>query len=606
MDPITELATLKFTPRASAWKHVQKFERLCSQAYPRASDAGKWSLFVKTIDSNNPNMWPNGFTPSRWLMDLNDQWIRDNPPCEDPNCHDCKNDAMSFDHLKNSFLDRWAVDERPSSRRHGPPSRAYSMPPQSVDSGSETESTAPTAMIPHSHSSVHLPPAAPTPPNEPVAEFQETKTQISINAEHSGQIILSISDNKQRGKAPRKKPQPEHSPGPESRSGSPANGPRHPHRLQQIEAAPPRHAPVQVIEADPHGERSLQLHGGDLQGRNSVDERSLDGRPPGPDGRLDPRYDGRYEDEMNSPREPGMDDRMDLYKPESPVHPPTPPVEPDTPPPPPLRPRLLEGKVCAITGASRGIGRAIALGFAREGAHIIAHYWGTKSDPANEEIVSLCVDIRSLGQGCTIVFGDISDPRTSENIVRRAVETYGHLDVAVGNAGMMWLRDFLDVTPELLRRHVDVNLNGNFYFVQACARQFKRQFHELPVDTPKSELPDYSIICVSSTCVGEVGAKVAHFSPTAAGIKELMRSCAQGLARFGVRCNTLSPGVVQTKMAKEVIEDMEVRGRMEKKNPFGRLGVPGDVVGPAVWLASEMARWTNGQEIVVDGGTSVG
>jgi NAD(P)-dependent dehydrogenase (short-subunit alcohol dehydrogenase family) len=103
-----------------------------------------------------------------------------------------------------------------------------------------------------------------------------------------------------------------------------------------------------------------------------------------------------------------------------------------------LRPRLLEGKVCAITGASRGIGRAIALGFAREGAHIIAHYWGTKSDPANEEIVSLCVDIRSLGQGCTIVFGDISDPRTSENIVRRAVETYGRLDVAVGNAGMMW------------------------------------------------------------------------------------------------------------------------------------------------------------------------
>lgn len=130
-------------------------------------------------------------------------------------------------------------------------------------------------------------------------------------------------------------------------------------------------------------------------------------------------------------------DRMDLYKPESPVRPPTPP-ETDANREPPLRPRLLEGKVCAITGASRGIGRAIALGFAKEGAHIIAHYWGTKSDPANEEIVSLCVDIRSLGQGCTIVFGDISDPRTSENIVRRAVETYGRLDIAVGNAGMCW------------------------------------------------------------------------------------------------------------------------------------------------------------------------
>lgn len=128
----------------------------------------------------------------------------------------------------------------------------------------------------------------------------------------------------------------------------------------------------------------------------------------------------------------------------------------------------------------------------------------------------------------------------------------------------------------------------------------------MPADTPKTEYPDYSIICVSATTGGEAGGKQAHFSPTAAGIRELMRSCAQGLAKFGVRCNTLAPGIVQTKMVKEVVEDMEVRGRLEKKNPFGRLGVPSDVVGPAVWLAGEMARWTNGQEIVVDGGTSIG
>lgn len=604
MDAATELQNLKFTPRSDAWKHLRKFERLFSAAYPRTSDAGKWSLFVKTIDSNDPNAWPNRFTPHRWLLDLNDAWIRDNPACEDPNCHDCKTDAMSYDYLKNAFIDRWAVDDR-ASRRHGPPSRSYSMPPQSVDSGSETESTAPTAMIPHSLSAVHLPPAAPTPPNEPVSEFQETKTQISINAEHgTGQIVLSISENKQRGK--RKTKQHETSPGPDSRSASPA---RTPHR-QQIEAAP-RH-PVQVIEATPDHQHEGSGIGSRMGHLDPADSRlGL--------GHLEHRHGSPLNSPLSSPgalelRHGSPDnrgivermDRMDLYKPESPARPPTPPVETDPNREPPMRPRLLEGKVCAITGASRGIGRAIALGFAKEGAHIIAHYWGTKSDPANEEIVSLCVDIRSLGQGCTIVFGDISDPRTSENIVRRAVETYGRLDIAVGNAGMCWLRDFLDVTPELLRRHVDVNLNGNFYFVQACARQFKRQFLELPVDTPKSDWPDYSVICVSATSVGDSGGKQAHFSPTAAGIRELMRNCAQGLARFGVRCNTLSPGLVQTKMVKEVVEDMEVRGRLEKKNPFGRLGVPGDVVGPAVWLASEMAKWTNGQEIVVDGGTSVG
>lgn len=493
-----------------------------------------------------------------------------------------KSDAtMSFDHLKTSFLDRWTIDDRPV-RRFGPPSRAYTMPPQStIDSGSDTDSMAPTSMLPLSHSSVHLPPAAPTPPNEPVSEFQETKTQISINAEHgSGQITLSISDNKQRK---RKKAPPELSP--DSRSNSPS----HHNTLRQIEAPPQsphsRSRPVQVIEANPEPPQTQAI---ELHRSSSTDSHALTCSD-SPDSKVLPEH--------------GM---LNLYDPEAPARPPTPPLEPDTPPTPPLRSRLLEGKVCAITGASRGIGRAIALGFAREGAHIIAHYWGTKSDPANEEIVSLCVDIRSLGQGCTIVFGDISDPRTSENIVRRAVETYGHLDVAVGNAGMMWLRDFLDVSPELLRRHVDVNLNGNFYFVQACAKQFRKQFLEHPVDFPKSELPDYSIICVSANSSGGDAAKQAHFSPTAAGVRELMKSCASGLAKFGVRCNTLSPGIVQTKMVKEVVEDMEVRGRLEKKNPFGRLGVPTDVVGPAIWLAGDMARWTNGQEIVVDGGSSCG
>lgn len=130
------------------------------------------------------------------------------------------------------------------------------------------------------------------------------------------------------------------------------------------------------------------------------------------------------------------------------------------------RPRLLDGKICAITGASEGqksriyicyldsadilagIGRAIALGMAKEGAQIVAHYWGAAGSSANDDIVSLCVEIRSLGQGCSILFGDISDPRTSENIVKKAVEAYGRLDVVVANAGICWTGNFLDVSKD--------------------------------------------------------------------------------------------------------------------------------------------------------------
>lgn len=83
---------------------------------------------------------------------------------------------------------------------------------------------------------------------------------------------------------------------------------------------------------------------------------------------------------------------------------------------------------------------------AKEGAQIVAHYWGTPGDSANDDIVSLCVEIRSIGQGCSILFGDISDPRTSENIVKKAVEAYGRLDVVVANAGICWSGNFLDVS----------------------------------------------------------------------------------------------------------------------------------------------------------------
>lgn len=530
---------------------------------------------------------------------------------------------MSFDHLRTAFLERWGNREREREakqaadrERERPHSaRAFSMPPPGSESGSEVGDmhSHTGAMVPAHVTQQQFPPAAPTPPNEPTSDrehlVQETKTSIAINAEQgSGQIVLSISNNRHR----KKKKAPTALENTPSRDSSPPP--------QQPQQDPKQH--VQVIEADPDREGymddryrdsgtpppSAHHRGGD----RGIDRGMTESPPIHPPHRTHGMHNGSmhnggvhngvHSHALTRPPTPPRDDRsldrsLELM-----------PPAPSTPPPPPLRARLLEGKIVAITGASRGIGRAIALGFAKEGAHIIAHYWGTKSDPANEEIVSLCVAIRGMGQGCTIVFGDISDPRTSEAIVRRAVETYGRLDVAVGNAGMCWYRDLFDVTPELLRRHVDVNLNGNFYFVQAAARQFKRQFHDAEAEAdgdaaagPANQY-DYSILCISSSTTGQ---GMAHFSPTAAGVRELMKTCAVGLGKYGVRCNTLSPGVVQTKMVHEELMDMEKRGAVEKRVPLGRLGVPGDVVGPAVWLASDMGRFVTGAEIRVDGGSAV-
>lgn len=517
-------------------------------------------------------------------MGIDERWIQENPPCEDPDCHDCKfllrkmdgtrlmmvgkNDAMSFDYLKTAFLDSYGSDERPSRRApHAPhpPSRSYSQ--SAFDSGSDTESLSghpARSLIPHSR----LPPSAPTPPNEPTSdrepEYVETKTSISINADglnNGSQIVLSIaSDNKKKplghsSSTRRHKPPPPQDHDSMSSSSRPSSPHHHSHLPppRQIEPPPCMSRPPQVIDALP---------------------------PPPPS------------------------EDLTLYSPPQPEsRPPSPPPLPSTPPPPPLRPRLLEGKVVAITGASRGIGRALALGFAREGAHIIAHYWGTRTDPANEEIVSLCVSIRSLGQGCTIVFGDISDPSTSSTIIRRAIETHGRLDIAVSNAGMCLYRDFLDVTPELLKRHVDVNLAGAFWFTQAAARQFKKQFLAHPVEEAR---PDWSILCVTGESAGGRGGEEVHWRMAAAGLREMVKSVSRGCAEWGVRVNCVSPGVVQTKMVKEVVEDGERRKVLEGRSGFGRVGTPGDVVGPAIWLVGEGGRWVTGQEVRVDGGAGEG
>ncbi|KAF3934188.1 hypothetical protein ABW20_dc0105806 [Dactylellina cionopaga] len=261
----------------------------------------------------------------------------------------------------------------------------------------------------------------------------------------------------------------------------------------------------------------------------------------------------------------------------------------------PLRPRLLEGRVCAITGASKGIGRAIAMGFAREGAHIIAHYWGTTADSTNDEIVSLAVDIRGAGQGCTLIFGDISDPKTSEMIVKKAVDTYGRLDVLVTTAGIAAV-DPMDMTPEDFSRFSAVNYEGTFHLLRLAANQMASQNVELQPEEPR---PDYSVICVSSSNPSEIG---NHNTPAKAGMAALAHSSALSLGSRGIRCNTILAANIER--SAEALEGTaeERRKILERMIPLRRVGRPDDIVGPAVFLASAMSRYVTGTTVTVDGG----
>ncbi|KXL48314.1 hypothetical protein M433DRAFT_75312 [Acidomyces richmondensis BFW] len=253
--------------------------------------------------------------------------------------------------------------------------------------------------------------------------------------------------------------------------------------------------------------------------------------------------------------------------------------------------RLLEGKVAAITGAVTGIGRAIALEYIKQGASIaINHFPDDKSARQFDEMQ------KEAGTGAKMIAvpGDISKPETGQELVKRAVEEFGKLDVFVSNAGVCQFADFLTMSPDLVNFTISTNLNGAFFAIQAAAQQMAKQ-----------EPPGGSIIGISSISALVGGAGQTHYTPTKAGVLSLMQSTACALGKYGIRCNALLPGTIRTQLNDEDLADPEKKRYMEGRIPLGRLGKPTDLAGPAVFLASDLSAYVSGAQLLVDGGLFV-
>lgn len=244
--------------------------------------------------------------------------------------------------------------------------------------------------------------------------------------------------------------------------------------------------------------------------------------------------------------------------------------------------KLLEGKSAIITGSSRGIGKSIALTFAKHGANLVIH--GTRE----EALASLREEITALGGSCVYVAGDIGKPETAQRLAQACMEAYGKIDILVNNAGINSRFSFQDLTPEEWDRMIQTNLTSVFYTCKSVVPQMMEQ---------KS-----GCIVNMSSAAG----KTAHPNASAsygvskAGINSLTQKLGFDLAPYGIRVNAVCPGPIETDMSQQWTP--EYREKVLGAIPMRRLGTGEDVANVALFLASDLSAFIVGESINVNGG----
>lgn len=247
--------------------------------------------------------------------------------------------------------------------------------------------------------------------------------------------------------------------------------------------------------------------------------------------------------------------------------------------------KLLEGKVALITGASRGIGKGIALKFASEGADIAF------TDLFDDENMAATVkEIEALGVKAKGYASNAADFAQTEEVVNKVKEDFGHIDVLVNNAGITKDGLMLKMTEGQWDAVIAVNLKSAFNFIHAVTPIMMRQRHG-------------SIINMASVVGVHGNAGQANYAASKAGLIALAKSIAQEVGSRGIRANAIAPGFIETAMTAALPDD--VRAEWCKKIPLRRGGQVEDIANVATFLASDMASYVTGQVIQVDGGMNM-
>ncbi len=250
---------------------------------------------------------------------------------------------------------------------------------------------------------------------------------------------------------------------------------------------------------------------------------------------------------------------------------------------------LLNGKTALITGAARGIGKAVAMKFASEGADIAFTDLVLNDDMA-AGLEATRKEIEAQGVTCRAYAGNAADFAETETLVKKVNEDFGHIDVLVNNAGITKDGLMLRMSEAQWDAVIGVNLKSAFNFIHACAPIMLRQ-------------RGGSIINMASVVGVHGNAGQANYAASKAGMIALAKSIAQELGSKGIRANAVAPGFIRTAMT-DALSD-EVKAEWAKKIPLRRAGEAADIADVCLFLASDLSSYVSGQVIQVDGGMNM-
>ena len=245
---------------------------------------------------------------------------------------------------------------------------------------------------------------------------------------------------------------------------------------------------------------------------------------------------------------------------------------------------FLKNKTALITGAGKGIGKAIALRFCKEGANVAL------AGRNIHDLTSVSEEIRHNGGRSIIIKLDVTDPESIRKGVEQTVETYGSIEIMINNAGISMTMPSVDMSPEQWRLAVDTNLSGVFFGCQAAARQMIQQ-------------QNGCIINISSTFSRNAAPMRAPYCACKAGVDMLTKVLASEWGTYNIRVNAIAPGYIHTDLVKDLVDrkvlDTEA---IKRRTPQNRLGNVDDIADAALFVASDQSSFMTGSVLFIDGG----